>query len=528
MLLLLVMIFSPIIIGILIYAVDNVFFSRSVFLLQAGMTMMTGVLIKGFFDAGMVSWSVVAGNWASQIGVEFVVDRISVLFVLMTVIAFWYVYLYVWWSRKGDHKFLFFLSMLQGALVALFLANDLFTMFVLIEFITITCSILITYKKDGTSVKAGLYYLLYNSIAMLLFLLGLIFVYMQAGTLNITLIESGIGYHVSAMSYRWGIVLIVSAFCLKSAVFPVFSWLPLAHSAAPASVSALLSGLVVKTGLFILLRLGLVVFIPGVTQLLLILGLISGIFGAFMAFAQSDIKKVLAYHTISQVGLIIVGLSTGERVGEIGALLHVFNHFLFKSLLFLCAGTLITWTGHRGIAEIRGVIRKCPLLGWAMLTGILAITGAPFFNGSISKDLIYQSASGAVVQSLLVLINIGTILSFTKVAAILIGPDDGPSYPKDARIWSSVFLAACVLATYPVEAYLLSAVIPLPAQIKAVSPFVAVGKYFMTVGFAIGVYKLLYLPNRLLLKRLDSVRYSFKLGVGVFIVFVSVLSVILV
>lgn len=528
--LILSMIFAPIILGILIYAIDRTTFSRGVFVLQGIITALFALIIELALPSlqGGESLSFVAGNWSNQAGIEFRLDRVSLTFVFMTVLAFWYVYLYVWWSQNKDHKFLFFLSMLQGALMALFMVNDLFSMFVMIELITITCSILITYKKDGVSVKAGLYYLLYNSIAMLLFLLGIVFIYLQVGTVNLTLMGEALPQLSKGPVYPWAVALIFSAFCLKSALFPVFSWLPLAHASAPASVSALLSGLVVKSGLFILIRLGALMFIPGVKELLLILGLASGLFGVVMAVMQTDIKRILAYHTISQVGLMVIGLSNPAEGAQVGALLHIFNHFLFKSLLFLCAGTIITLYGERHIGKIQGVFRNNRALGIAMVIGMLGITGAPLFNGSLSKALIIGTASSSLVALGIHVINAGTLLSFVKLSTVLVGPGSPAVKPLDLRIVSPVFMGAVVLLSYPAEWFLLAGGAQAELIHGGFTLLLDMGKYFFSAGGALAFYRWVYLPNRLRFKRFDGIQYSFHRGVGILTVFLAFLTLILV
>lgn len=527
---LLLFIFSPIVMGILIYAIDRVAFSRGLFLLQAALSLAYAALSWQVYPVLYENRALhfVAGGWSPQAGIAFRVDRVSMLFIFMTVLAFWYAYLYTWWSRQKDHKFLFFLSLLQGALFALFLVNDLFSMFVLIELITVTCSILITYKKDGLSIKAGLYYLLYNSIAMLLLFLGIIFIYMQAGTLNISLIYAA-GPDIAAdPGYRWGIVLVFAAFCLKSALFPVFGWLPLAHASAPASVSALLSGLVVKSGLFIMLRLGALVFIPGVREVLLILGLISGIFGSAMAFCQTDIKRLLSYSTISQVGLITVGLSASGSQDQLGALLHIFNHFLFKSLLFLCAGVIISITGERSISRIRGLYRQSPALAVSVIIGILGITGAPFFNGSISKALITAGVGGGVAESLLFIINAGTILSFVKLGTVLTGAKRCTQCPTDARIISVFLMAVMVLLSYPSELLLLS-MLPEPLySLNLTDMAKETAKYMLLMAGSVLFYRRVYLPHGHYFTKFEGLTYSFHRGVGILTLLLAVLSLLLV
>lgn len=531
-LLTLALIFSPILMGILIYAIDRDAFSRSLFVLQSGLTVLWALLLMRTLPALAAGEAVlfVAGGWSVRAGIEFRLDRVSLLFTLMTVLAFWYVYLYVWWSRRSDHKFFFFLSVLQGALLALFLVNDLFSMFVLIELISITCSILITYKKDGLSVKAGLYYLLYNSLAMLLFLLGLMMVYMQTGTVNLSLLAGALPEAAGAPAYRWAVVLILAAFCLKSALVPVYSWLPLAHASAPASVSALLSGLVVKSGLFILLRLGALLYVPGVQELLMALGLVSGLFGAFMAFAQIDIKRLLAYSTISHIGLIVFGLSSAAPAAEAGALLHIFNHFLFKSLLFLCAGTVITMTGERQIGKVKGLWRQCPALGGAMAIGILGITGAPLFNGSLSKAMIAAPYSGTWESAMLWLINGVTAAAFLKLATILAGKGAMPLHYPDRRVASPLMMAVLVVLSYPGELMLLNwlsstAGLAVPGLNTLGADLL---KYGLLTAVALWVYRVLYRPHGHRLLPLATGRSRFSRGVGVLVLFWAALSALLV
>ncbi|HKJ86006.1 MAG TPA: proton-conducting transporter membrane subunit, partial [Spirochaetia bacterium] len=204
----------------------------------------------------------------------------------------------------------------------------------------------------------------------------------------------------------------------------LFSWLPRAHGApsAPAIVSAVLSGIQVKAGVYLLVRMSQV--FEGVIDaapFFLAVGFITSIVGFLLAIAQKDIKLILAYHTISQVGLIVVGLHLGSEVAFWGGMYHVINHALFKGLLFLTAGIIIEEYGTRSYAEIRGVLRHMPAIGIGTLAGILGITGAPFFNGSISKYFIQQGLQGDLGGIGLFVINLGTTLSFVKYSMILFG-----------------------------------------------------------------------------------------------------------
>jgi multicomponent Na+:H+ antiporter subunit D len=246
----------------------------------------------------------------------------------------------------------------------------------------------------------------------------------------------------------------MTAVTLKAALFPLFGWLPRAHGApsAPGIVSAVLSGVQVKTGVYLLVRLS-DVFGPviDVRIFFLILGFVTSVVGFCLAIAQKDIKLILAYHTISQVGLIVMGLFLGTEVAFWGGMYHVINHALFKGLLFLTAGVIIEEYGSRSYTEIRGVLRRMPAVGIGTLAGILGITGAPFFNGSISKYLIQQGLEGNLAELGLLLINFGTTLSFVKYSLILFGrprAESPPETPSARDPWvaaiSLLFGMACL------------------------------------------------------------------------------------
>lgn len=418
LLIILSLIFAPIVFAIGVYITQNVKFNRLIFLLQAFQTVMFLRLLYLWRSSGTIMFNL--GGWQDGIAIELKLGDINMLFLAMVSISFWYVLFYVWEKRKDDHKFLFFTLFLQGSLYAMFCVNDLFTMYILLELNTIISSILIIYKKDGESIRAGFYYLIYNSLAMSIYFLGVIIMYIKFGTLNITMITANAHLYQSQAIFKFAIGLFIAAFAMKSAIVPLFSWLPIAHGSAPSSISAILSGLIVKTGVYGLM-LTLSIFKSNeLCNLLFVLGVLTSIVGFLYAITQLDIKKILAYHTVSQVGLIIIGISAYNEVANLGALLHIFNHFLFKSLLFLCAGAIISASSERNIKHIHSVFRKSKTISFGLIVGMLAITGMPLFNGYIGKTMI--KAGDYMIDARLIfhIINMGTVISFVKLSTILI------------------------------------------------------------------------------------------------------------
>ncbi len=365
----------------------------------------------------------VAG-WPDWIAIKLMADTYSAPMVLLTAIFFALTFLFSTRAHYSDKSFLFLFALLESALIGVFLSADIFNIYVLLELGMLAIAILIMYEQEKQSVYDAMLYLMMNFVAMAFMLLGIGYIYRITGVLDLEAVAARLPELESPRGALVPYALIMTAISLKSALFPLFGWLPRAHGApsAPSIVSAVLSGVQVKAGVYLMVRLTSV-FSPVIdgSNFFLVLGFVTSIVGFLLALAQSDIKLILAYHTVSQVGLIIVGLYLGPEVAFWGGMYHVINHALFKGLLFLTAGVIIEEYGSRSYTEIRGVLRRMPAIGIATLAGVLGITGAPLFNGSISKYFIQQGLQGDFGEMGLFLINLGTTLSFVKYSLILFG-----------------------------------------------------------------------------------------------------------
>lgn len=417
------LIFAPILISVMIYILNRSWFSYSAFLAQIIVTMILARLWYCAFTEGIISFTL--GGWTREIGIEFKIDNLSLIFMTMAVIIWWVILIYAWQQKKRDYKFLFFLMFLEGCFLGFVQVNDFFTLFVLMEIITIISAILILYKKDGISLRAGLYYLLFNSIGMTLFLFGVALIYLKVGTLNMSIIQSYLADNSHLIGDNTIIQISLASFfvsmCVKAALLPVYEWLPRAHTAAPSHISALLSGLLVKSGIFGLIRVLEVFRMDDIYPLMFYLGFFTAVTGIIFAISQKDIKAILAFHTISQIGLIIMSMAVNSDVGNVGAYMHLFNHFLFKSLLFLGAGIIINEYGVRRVTEIHGILVSHPLLSFSMLIGIFSITGAPLFVGFHSKQMIKLAMDTTLCEYSFKLVSLGTMISFVKFSQIFFG-----------------------------------------------------------------------------------------------------------
>jgi multicomponent Na+:H+ antiporter subunit D len=371
-------------------------------------------------------------GWPDLIAIKLVADRFSAPLIVLTALFVAGTFVFSTRAIYMDKTFIFLYMLLESSIFGVFLSGDLFNIYVLIELGMLIIAILIMYKQEKQAVYDAMLYLMMNFIAMSFMLLGIGYIYRITGVLDL----EGMSARIAELSNPRAVIvpyaLIMTAVALKSALLPLFGWLPRAHGAAsaPAIVSAVLSGVQVKVGVYLLVRLG-IVFGPTIDARLffLTLGFLTSVAGFLLAIAQKDIKLILAYHTVSQVGLIVMGLNLGTEVAFWGGMYHVINHAMFKGLLFLTAGIIIEEYGTRAYSEIRGVFRRMPAIGIATLAGVLGITGAPLFNGSISKYFIQQGLQGNLAEIGLYIINFGTILSFVKYSTILLGRSSIPEKP---------------------------------------------------------------------------------------------------
>lgn len=531
------LIFVPIITSVLIYLFNNKVFNYVVFISQSVVSVLYILLFKHVIDNGIVT--ILLGGWKRDIGIELRIDNLSVLFIFMSIIIWWVVLVYSFGQRKHDFKFLFFLLFLEGSFIALLQSNDFFTLFVLIEIVTIISAILILYKKDGMSAKAGLYYLLFNSFGMVIYLLGLALLYLKTGTLNITLIREYLlvsdvlnnSYSIVKVSYACFIV----AMCVKAALFPVYEWLPRAHTAAPAYISALLSGLLVKTGVFGLIRVMYVFDTSSIEIFLFYLGFFTAISGIFFAVSQKDIKAILAFHTISQIGLIIMSLSTKTDIGIIGAYTHIFNHFIFKSLLFLGAGIIINEYGFRRVSEIKGIAKAHPILALCMSVGILSITGAPLFVGFLSKSLMKLSMENDLRLVLFQIVSLGTLVSFIKFSKIFFGEPSRDKKLKRSQMAGMIMLTLLCILTFIKELDVIPLFLAVNGDIASGSLLKAIDKvsysaystkylleYLFMASIAYSIYKLLVKPNSKVLYTLRHFRMKYQDAMVSLIIFLII------
>nr|MBU1327540.1 NADH/ubiquinone/plastoquinone (complex I) [Candidatus Omnitrophota bacterium] len=364
------------------------------------------------------------GGWMPPFGICMVLDGLS-CFMLITVnlIAFFVaVYSLSYMEQYTDKpKFFTLFSLMVCGMNGLIITGDLFNLFVFLEIASIASYALVAFGTEAEELEASFKYAIMGSVASAFIFIGIAFLYSFASTLNM----ADMARVLSNKQNEWVIpfvgVLFLMGFGLKSALVPFHAWLPDAHPAAPASISAMLSGVLIKTlGVYSLIRIffNIIGATQGYLAVLMFLGAISMIAGVVLALSQWDFKRLLAYHSISQIGYVILGIGLGTPLGILGGLFHLFNHSVFKSLLFLNSGAVDYATGTRDLKETGGLGKLMPVTAKTNLVASMSIAGIPPFNGFFSKAIIiiaclekgnFGYAICAVIGSIL------TLASFMKV-----------------------------------------------------------------------------------------------------------------
>lgn len=417
-------ILSPIFIGILLYIIKIKYYRIILIIFQIAFfrtSLSTFLKIK---NTGQIREKI--GNYVDGVGIALYADNIAIVLVMLTIFLFTIMFIVIYNKSHLNKLFIFLFLSLQGLINGVFLADDLFNIYILIEVSTIVISILIMFKKDKQSIYDGMTYLLTNVVAMSFFLFGVGYLYKIFGTLSLDLISKYIN-EVDPRALVLPYSFIITAVALKSAIMPLFSWLPRAHatSSAPSEVSAILSGLYVKTGIYLFIRInGVFGQVINVGMFFLVVGVLTAVIGIIITLSQTDLKLILAYSTVSQLGLILYSICIPARDNYYGSVYKIINHAIAKSTLFLCVGIIIYAYQTVDIKQIKGVFKKLPLTSIVIILAIVGVTGGPFFNGSISKYYILNGYKGSVYELIVIIINLGTILTFIKFSTIFFGSSE--------------------------------------------------------------------------------------------------------
>ena len=293
------------------------------------------------------------------------------------------------YGAKANYYALF-LVMVAG-MNGLVLATDLFSVYLFMEVAAVASYALVAFGLGQDELEAAFKYLMLSVVASAFILASVAVIFGMTGSLEFAAVAKALQELNAGTAVGVASAFFLVGFGLKAALVPFHAWLPDAHPSAPAPISAMLSGLLIKvSGVYALTRIFFNVFglTPALSTVLMSLATLSMVAGAFLALGQKDLKRMLAYSSISQVGYIVLGLGLGTPLGIAGGLFHLINHALAKSLLFLNSGSVQQATGTRNLDEMVGLAKRMPVTAATNLVGSLSIAGVPPLNGFWSKLVI--------------------------------------------------------------------------------------------------------------------------------------------
>ncbi len=360
------------------------------------------------------------GGWGPPVGIGLRMDALAWIASAMIVGIGSVVLLSSFAGGEYRSRYFFFATILISGMQMVTLTDDIFTMFVGFEIIAIAAYLLIGFDQTDAGLLASLKYLILSTVGVLFFLIGVFLVYRDVGSLSISGIATAV--RESGLANSRSIHLAVATLCVgigvRTAFIPFHTWLPEAHAYAPHPVSALLSGVLIKVSLFAMLRILRTFEATYLNEMLLWIGGLTAIVSVVVALSQSDLKRLLAYHSISQMGYILAAFGAASAASYTGLYAHAVGHGLFKSLLFLAAGEIIHVTGTRNVYEMRPIGRSHPYLATMLIVGALSIAAIPPFVGFVSKQLATGAVGTPAVSYLLWATSVGTVASFVKVGRV--------------------------------------------------------------------------------------------------------------
>lgn len=457
------------------------------------------VMIDGEIISYWLGSRGIAGGYAIGIAIE--VDALSLFFGLLVGIAAFAACVYsLDYVTHDAHQVQYYtlLLMTSGGVLGMVLTGDIFNMYIMVEILTIGAVGLTAYRsKSEGALEAAFKYLVVGSIGSAFILTAIVMLYAEAHTLNLAQLAALLPGMLGSGRMKIAFALLLAGFSTKAFIVPFHPLAADAHGAAPASVSLLISGVLTKSGLYAIIRLCYFLFQvmdKGTMQFLLVfLGCVSMLVCVTMALAQHDFKRLLAFHSISQIGYVLTAVGLATALGLSAGLYHAMNHTIFKGLLFLAAGAVMHQTGTGDLDRLGGLARKMPHTTVMFLIGAFSISGLPPFNGFASKWMIYQAIYQKAVESgnflfvfaliAALVTSVLTLASFVKVSqSVFFGQlsvefENTEEAPIGMRIAMGLLAALCVITgLFP---NLVTAFLTEPAATAALS----VGKYISAMGF---------------------------------------------
>jgi multicomponent Na+:H+ antiporter subunit D len=428
--------------------------------LAISLTLLAQVLSEGTLSYEM-------GGWAAPWGIEYRLDRLNalVLVIVAGIGALITPCMYHSVAREiaPERQHLFYTAFLLAftGLLGITITGDAFNLYVFLEIFSLAGYTLVALGNDRRALTASFQYLALGTIGATFILIGIGLLYMMTGTLNMADLAARIPELQASRPVRAAFAFIVVGTSLKLALFPLHLWMPNAYAYAPSVISAFLAATATKVGVYVLARFVFTVFgaqfafeTMALGEVLMVLSLFAIVVGSLVAVFQTNVKRMLAYSSVAQIGYMVLGISFNSVIGLTGGLVHLFNHAAMKGALFLALACVFYRLGAVDLAAMRGLGRRMPLTMAAFVVAGMSLVGVPLTVGFISKWYLVVAAIEAGLWPIAVVVLISSLLALiyiwrvVEVAYFRAPDDDGPvvvaEAPAAMLVPTLVLAAACI------------------------------------------------------------------------------------
>ena len=398
-------------------------------MVAATCAILAGVQLWAVVHHGVISYEL--GGWAPPWGIEYRIDSLNALVALLVssiaVVTLLYALLSVEKEIPKDKIPLFysaFILCLTG-LLGITQTGDIFNLFVFLEISSLSSYALISLGQKRQALTSAFQYLIMGTLGATFFLIGVGLIYSQTGTLNMMDLAARLPEVIHLRTVHTGFAFIIIGFALKLALFPLHLWLPNAYTYAPTVITVFLAGTATKVALYVMLRVLFTVFpdefvsITPTGDLFVLSGMAGIMVASVYAIYQVDVKRLLAYSSVAQIGYMALGIGFASALGVTASIVHLFNHALMKGALFMAVGAIIYRIGVCRIDSIQGLGRQMPWTFGAFIIGGLSLIGVPGTAGFISKWYLVLAAIEQEAWIAVVVILVGSLLAVVYIGKII-------------------------------------------------------------------------------------------------------------
>jgi multicomponent Na+:H+ antiporter subunit D len=376
------------------------------------------------------------GGWRPPAGIALVADQLSASLMVIATAVLLIVLVYTIGQHARDEASPWYhpaYMALTAGVANAFLAGDLFNLFVAFELMLMASYVLLTLQGNDAQIRSGTTYVVLNIVESLLLLLAVGLIFAATGTVNMAELATRTGDLPDGVRLGLNLLLLI-AFGLKAAVFPLFFWLPDSYPAAPGPVTAVFAGLLTKIGVYAIIRTETIVFPGGNGTLLIVVGCLTMIIGVMGAIAQADMKRILSFHIVSQIGYMVAGVGMGTTAAIAATIFFVIHQIPIKTSLFLVEGIVEGATGTSRLDDVGGMARRSGWLAALFMLPALSLAGLPPFSGFVGKLGLVAAGVDAQQWGLIAVALVGSLFTLVSMVKIWTGVFWGKVMPEPPTV----------------------------------------------------------------------------------------------